>query len=219
MKVYQSNIHTMEYATFTTDRMSQPLVSVGHLNNGNDFVPDVSFWFNGTVSFGTRFGFDSVVSGNSNAKYGFPLSVMSIITSILSNTEEKEIFEALKAMICDAWYGSLSESVYEEIVSEVGLGECPVTKDKVDFEILNDILRSGKYFTPVMEVEIGGGIFFIAGNGSVTMYELCSITFDDMRKLIHTIEATKKLFHDSKYPFNRDVNEISMAEFEKLFGE
>lgn len=219
MKCYQANIRTMDYATFTTDRMSQPLVSVGHLNDRNDFVPDVSFWFNGTISFGTRFGFDSIVSGNNNAKYGFPLSVMNIMTSILSNTEDKEVFEALRAMICDAWYSSLSESVYEEIVSEVGLGECPITKDRVDFKRLNDICQSGKYFAPVMEVEIGGGIFFIASNGSVTMHEPCSITFDDMGRLIHTIEATKMLLHDSKYPFNRDVKEISIEEFEKLFSE
>jgi hypothetical protein len=85
--------------------------------------------------------------------------------------------------------------------------------------LLEDICKSGNYYAPIMEIEIGGLPFFISMNGYVSPYQPSVITFSEMKRLIHVSESVVDIIHNPKYPFNRDVNEISIEKFEKLFSE
>ena len=218
MEARQTFMKFMSYETFVDDNMIEPIVTIGHDYYG-EFIPDVSFWANGTVSFGTTYGFGSIVSTYPD-KYRFPFSVMTVISSIYNSSPDKETFESLQQVFYDTWHRALPECVYEDIV-DAGLGQCPISKDGVDVERLGDICKSGNYFAPMMEIEIGGATFFISMNGYVSPYKESTITFEDMKRLIHIAKTVYDIMHDGniRYPLNKSINEIDIEEFEKLFSE
>lgn len=218
MNVYPTFARAMEYDTFVSNNMAEPIFTVGHDDDGKA-IPDVSFWANGTVSFGTTYGFGSVISTYPH-KYRFPFSVMSIISSIYNNSPDKETFESLQHTLYDGWFRGLPDCVYDSSVRNAELGRCPISKNGVNIKRLGEICHARNYYTPIMEVEVGGSTFFISLNGYITLYApFTTISFDDMKRLIHISEMVTDIMHDGKYPFDRDVNEISVEEFEKLFSE
>ena len=102
---------------------------------------------------------------------------MTVISSIYNSSPDKETFESLQYVFYDTWHRALPDCVYEDIV-DAELGQCPISKDGVDIERLGDICKSGKYFAPMMEIEIGGATFFISMNGYVSPYKESTITFE-----------------------------------------
>jgi hypothetical protein len=220
MKEFQTFARSMDYETFVDNNMAEPIITIGHSSHNEDgeFIPDVSFWANGTVSFGTTYGFGSILSAYPNS-YRFPFAVMSVILSIYNNSPDKETFEALQYTFYDAWFRSLPDSICNDNVGEIELGQCPISKDGVDTKRLGEICEPSKQYTPIMEIEIGGATFFISMNGYITPYTRSTITFGEMKRLIHISENVADIMHYSVYPFNRDVKEISVEEFEKLFSE
>ena len=143
---------------------------------------------------------------------------MTVISSIYNSSPDKETFESLQHVFYDTWHRALPECVYEDMV-DTELDQCPISKNGVNIERLGDICKTSRYYAPIMEIEIGGATFFISLNGYISPYKESAITFDDMKRLIHISETLRDIMHDSKYPFNRDVREISIEEFEKLFSE
>lgn len=221
MKAWPSFMKFLSYETFmenTKDKRLEPLVTIGHYSDDEDVINDVSFYIDNTMHLGTTYGFCSIVSGYPN-KYRFVFSVMSIISSIYNNSPDKETFEALQRTLYDAWCSGLPDCVYEDMVGDVELGQCPISKNGVNVKLLEDICKSGNYYTPIMEIEIGGLPFFISMNGYVSPYQPSVIAFSEMKRLIHVSESVDDIIHNHKYPFTGDVKEIEIDEFEKLFSE
>lgn len=221
MKAYQSFMKFISYETFmenNKDKRLEPLVTIGHYSDDGDEIGDVLFYADNTILLGTTYGFCSIVSAYPN-KYGFVFSVMSIISSIYNNSPDKETFEALQRTLYDVWCSGLPDCVYEDMIGDVELGQCPISKNGVNVKLLKDICKSGNYYAPIMEIEIGELPFFISMNGYVSPYQPSVIAFSEMKRLIHVSESVVDIIHNPKYPFNRDVNEINIEEFEKLFSE